>query len=181
MRGTFPRLAWFLLLGSVLWLGACGYRLGGVPCDEGLPVHSVAVPLFENRSFEPLAEDVFTRSFRERVRALPCVLLKPGGQAETTLRGTILRVEVFPVGVDARFLVLEYGMRAVVSLSLVNPQRGEILWQPEPLEEVIRFYAGRADSDPSDPVLLQANRREALVRLSGRMADRAMERLLLGF
>jgi len=169
-----------MLAGGLLCAVACGYRMGGGAGEEFLVVRTVAVPLFQNRSYEPLAEDVFTRSFREGVRSLPCVALTSSQEAEALLRGTVLSVESFPVGVDESFLVLEYGLRAVVSVSLESRGGGEVLWEGGYIEEEIRFYAGRSGPDPSDPMLLQENRREALVRLSQRMSQRAMDRLLLG-
>ncbi len=169
-----------LLAGGLLSLCACGYRMGGVPCGSFLKVRTVAVPLFQNRSYEPLAEDVFTETFRERIRSLPCLRLEPAGDAEALLRGTLLRVEIYPVAVDTEFLVLEYGMRVVISLSLEERESGEVLWQAASMEDEVRFYAGQFPADPSDPMLLQGNRREALIQLSRKMSEQAMDRLLIG-
>jgi hypothetical protein len=154
--------------------------MGGVPCDSFLPVRTVAVPLFQNHSYEPLAEDVFTRTFREMIRSLPCWRLQPRREAEGLLQGTLHSVEIYPVAVDSEFLVLEYGMRVSLSLSLKKEESGEVLWEIGPLSEEIRFYASQVPADPSDPMLLQDNRREALIRLSRKMSERAMDRLLLG-
>jgi len=177
MRGSGTALVlacfWFCL-------GACGYRMGGVPCDAGAGVRSVAVPLFQNRSFEPLAEDVFTETFRQGVESRPCVTLGSAGDAEALLRGTVLGVEVYPVAVDPDFLVLEYGMRVSLCLSLTSRDSGEVLWESGPMQEEVRFYASRVPAVPADPMLLQANRREALTQLARTMARRSLERLLLG-
>jgi len=168
------------LAACLLCLGACGYRLGGVPCDADFPARSVAVPLFRNDSFEPLAEDVFTVAFREQVEDLPCVVLRPVRDAEAVLRGTVERVEVYPVAVDRDFLVLEYGMRVTLRLSLVARDDGPVLWESGALLDEARYYASQEPAEPSDPMLLQANRREALILLARKMAQRAMDRLLLG-
>ena len=85
------------------------------------------------------------------------------------------------MAVDSEFLVLEYGMRVTMSLSLVNREGDEVLWKMGPLMEEVRFYASQMPEDPSDPMLLQANRREALIRLSRKMSERAMDSLLLGY
>ena len=181
MQGLSRRVGWMLLAAVMVSLNGCGYRMGEGPCHAFVKVRTVAVPLFQNLSHEPFAEDVFTRAFRGDVRSLPCVSLARGERAEAVLRGTVLSVDSYPVGVDRSFRVLEYGMRAAVSLSLETSESGEILWETGRLEEEVRFYATRAGGDPSDPMLLQENRRDALIRLAQRMSRRAMDGLLLGY
>jgi hypothetical protein len=181
LKSTLRSCVFLLLAGGLPFFGSCGYRLGGVPCDSFLPVKSVGVPLFRNRSHEPLAEDLFTATFREGLRSLPCLALRPSEEADAVFRGTILRLEIFPVAVDPEFLVLEYGMRVTITLTLEKRGDGAILWESGPLVEEARFYASAVPADPSDPMLLQENRREALIQMSRRLSERVTERLLLGY
>jgi hypothetical protein len=181
LKSTLRSWVLCLLAAGLLPLAACGYRLGGVPCDSFLPVRTVGVPLFVNRSHEPLAEDVFTATFRESVRSLPCIGLRASEEADALLKGTIVRAEIFPVAVDPEFLVLEYGMRITITLTLEKRVDNAVLWQSGPLEEEARFYASAVPTDPSDPMLLQENRREALIQVSRRVAERVTDRLLLGY
>jgi hypothetical protein len=170
-----------LLAGSVSVFCSCGYRMGGAPCDAFPSARTVGVPLFQNRSHEPHAEDLFTEAFRESVRSIPCMKLRPSHEAEAVLRGTIQSVEIYPVAVDSEFLVLEYGMRVMVSLSLEKQESGEPVWISGAMQEEARYYASAVPADPSDPLLLQANRREAMIRLARKIADRVADRLLAGF
>ena len=135
----------------------------------------MAVPLFQNRSYTPRAEDFFTQAFRERLQFLPCYRLTGEDRSGAVLRGTVQSVESYPVAVDSQFLALEYGLRVVVSLSLESRPDGRVLWQAERVEDEVRFYAS------SDPLLFQDNRREALKRLAWRLADRLLDQLSLGF
>jgi len=135
----------------------------------------VAVPLFQNRSYTPRAEDFFTQAFRERLQFLPCYRLTGEDRSGAVLRGTVQSVESYPVAVDSQFLALEVGLRVVVSLSLESRPDGRVLWQAERVEDEVRFYAS------SDPLLFQDNRREALKRLAWRLADRLLDQLSLGF
>ena len=164
-----PTLAVIFLMAA-----SCGYRLGSVPSKALDPVRHVSVPLFQNHSFALRAGDLFTEAFRERLQAIPCIRLRPGREADAVFKGSVLSVSTFPVAVDTEFLALEYGIRVVLSTSLVRRSDGKTLWDSGEVEGEGRFYAS------SDPMLLQNNRYEALKKLSWRMSERMMDQLLLG-
>ncbi len=181
MKTIFRLLICLLSVGLLVPLCACGYRMGGAPCDAFPSARTVAVPLFQNRSHAPQAEDLFTVAFRESLQSIPCMKLRSRRDAEAVMKGTIQSVEIFPVAVDTEFLVLEYGMRVVVSLSLEKSEDNELLWKSGPLSEEIRYYASSVPAHPSDPLLLQTNRREAMIGLARKLAERVSDRLLTGF
>jgi hypothetical protein len=91
------------------------------------------------------------------------------------LKGKILSVESNTVAVDKAFFTMEYRMRVVMAVSLVRSEDGEVLWRDGSLQEEVSFYAS------SDPLLFKDNREEALMDLSSRMSERAVDRILLGF
>ena len=171
-----PGLALACLVVSVLVLAACGYRMGGMPCEEAMqPVRNIAVPLFGNRSLVPRAENVFTEAFREQIQDLPCFSLSSGGEADGLLKGTILSINTYTVAVNQDFLAVEYGMRAILSVSLVQRSDGKVLWRSSKVEEEVKFHA------VADAQIFQDNHREALVKLSWKMAERVLDQLSLGF
>ncbi len=168
---TFLCLAVYALTGA-----ACGYRLGGMPCEQSLATtRKVAIPMFKNESFEPRAENLFTESFREQIQEFPCFSLSLDHEADALLMGTIFSVTTYPVAVNQDFLAVQYGMRAVVSVCLVSRPEGKILWCSPRVEEEVRFHA------LPDAQMFQDNNREALTRLSWKMAGRILEQLVLGF
>jgi hypothetical protein len=76
--------------------GACSYRLGPAPEVEEaweLETRSLAVPIFENRSYRQGLEFELTRAFVEELhlRAPVTVVAEPEG-AEAVVRGTITQV-----------------------------------------------------------------------------------------
>ncbi len=171
-----PRRTRFLLAGaSLLLAAACGYSLGVPPSESGRLAGSVAVPLFKNQSQEPRLENLFTEAFRDRIQALPSVTLRTGRGADADLQGKILSVETYTVAVNEDFFAMEYRMRVVMALSLVRSGDGEVLWRDDQVQEEVSFYAS------SDPLLFKDNREEAMIRLSRTMAERAVDRCLLGF
>lgn len=160
---------------SIIAVAACGYRLGAHSCESTVTARNIAIPLFQNQSQEPRLENLFTEAFRDRIQALPCVSLRSRNQADALLKGTILSVESHRVAVDEDFFAMEYRMRVVLAVSLVRSQDGEVLWRADRLEEEVPFYAS------SDALLFKDNREEALMELSRRMSERAVDRILLGF
>ena len=171
-----------------LLVSACGYRLGVVSCEGLTALKTVGVPVFVNRCYIPRAEDAFTTSFREGLRSLPCVKVVAPAQAVTLLKGTIWSSETYPVAVDTEFLALEYGLRMVVSVTLVNADDKTVIWQSGRMTDEIHYYAspeearpahGSLSYRPADPLLYQVNEREAMIKLARRMASTAMEKLLV--
>ena len=154
---------------------ACGYRLGEHPCQSPVAAKNINVPLFENLSFEPRLENLMTVAFRERIQALPCVTLCSPQEADAVLKGRIVSVDEYTAAVNESFFAMEYRMRVVMAVSLERNGDGEILWRDDSLEEEVSFYAS------SDPLLQKDNREEALMQLSSRLSERAVDRLLLGF
>jgi hypothetical protein len=174
-RGIPPRAVLCLAGMSILAAAACGYQLGAHSCDSDITARNIAIPLFRNQSQEPRVENLFTEAFRDRVQALPCVSLCGRSEADALLKGKILSVESYRVAVDKDFFAMEYRMRVVLAVYLVRSQDGEVLWQADRLEEEVPFYAS------SDALLFKDNREEALMEVSRRMSERAVDRILLGF
>jgi hypothetical protein len=160
---------------SVLAAAACGYQLGAHTCDSDVTARNIAIPLFQNQSQEPRVENLFTEAFRDRIQALPCVSLCARNRADALLKGKILEVDSYRVAVDEDFFATEYRMRVVLTVSLVRPQDGEVLWRADRMEQELPFYAS------SDPLLFKDNREEVLMELSRRMSERVVDRILLGF
>jgi hypothetical protein len=169
--GSFALLAGILLLTAA----ACGYRLGARPCENGRIAKNIAVPLFENQSQEPRLENILTEAFRDRIQALPCVSLGSRKEANAVLQGRVLSAESYTVAVNEDFFAMEYRIRVVMAVTLIRSEDGQVLWRDDGLQEEVSFYA------TSDALLQKDNREEALMDLAGRVSERVVDRLLLGF
>lgn len=174
-KGSPPHTVVALVGMSLLVTVACGYHLGANSCESDVMAKSIAIPLFRNLSQEPRLENLLTEAFRDRIQALPCVSLGSREKAGALLKGKILSVESYTVAVDEEFFAMQYRMRVVMAVSLVRTEDGDVLWRDDSLEEEVSFYA------TSDPLLFKDNREEALMDLASRMAERAVDRILLGF
>ena len=165
----------FFLLISSLSMAACGYRLGGWPCQDGRLNEKVDIPLFENISHEARAENLVTQAFRRQLRVRPCLTLVSGKGADLQLKGSITSVEVFSVAGNDAGLNVEDVIRLQLSVSLENSEDGRIIWMVDGFTDEARYYA------VSDPLLARENRREALMALSERVAGILMDKLLLEY
>lgn len=142
-RGRGPRRWRGTRLIAALFLGlaGCGYEFGYEPIPG---VRSVAVPIFENRSFERRIEERLTSLVADEIaRRTPYRLTSPA-DADGILLGSILRVERRALVEGALDRPLERGVTIAVTVRLVAPD-GRTIIGPIDLEE-------RAES-PRNPAL----------------------------
>ncbi|HYA95798.1 MAG TPA: LPS assembly lipoprotein LptE [Terriglobales bacterium] len=98
MRGFAVMLS-FLVLG----LSACGYKTGGHAATLPADVHTLAIPAFVNQSKTYRVEQVLTvavvREFVSRTHYR--ILNQESGDADATLRGTVVSTQITPVAYDS--------------------------------------------------------------------------------
>jgi outer membrane lipopolysaccharide assembly protein LptE/RlpB len=89
----------FLLLPAAVWLAGCGYHPVGSATHIPEGVHSVAVPIFENRTSVPRLELFMTEAVLHDLSARTQlqIVQQSGGPADATLRGSILTETVTPL------------------------------------------------------------------------------------
>ena len=98
MRGFAVMLS-FLVLG----LSACGYKTGGHAATLPADVHTLAIPAFVNQSKTYRVEQVLTAAVvREFVsRTHYRTINQESGDADATLRGTVVSTLITPVAYDS--------------------------------------------------------------------------------
>jgi len=98
VRGFAVMLS-FLVLG----LSACGYKTGGHAATLPADVHTLAIPAFVNQSKTYRVEQVLTAAVvREFVnRTHYRILNQESGDADATLRGTVVSTQITPVAYDS--------------------------------------------------------------------------------
>jgi lipopolysaccharide assembly LptE-like protein len=90
---------------SLLAIGAsgCGYKTGGHATTLPTDVHTIAIPAFVNQSKTYRVEQVLTAAVvREFVsRTHYHILNQESGDADATLRGTVVSTQITPVAYDS--------------------------------------------------------------------------------
>ncbi len=156
-------LSFFLLTAS------CGYTIvkeKGVFQGE---VASIDVPVFKNTSFEPQISQFFTEAFTRELIVSGLFDVNKGGST-STLQGTISNTRIVPSAMDANGLVIQKVIYVSVTLSMMKndgrPIKSWPMLDAEPYDV--------QDINQEDP-----NKKQALVRIAGRMSRR-FSALVLG-
>jgi outer membrane lipopolysaccharide assembly protein LptE/RlpB len=163
------------LAAAALLAAGCGYRFQGQ--GRGLPggAGTIAVPILENPTLEPELGPLLAAAIRDQFARTRAVRLVPTDEAATVLRGRVVGFEADAVAFDPQGLAVEY--RATLTLDLVLTDRGgdRILWADPGLTGTDTYRAS------SDPLVTEANRREAIRRLAADLGRSVRDRVLAGF
>ena len=149
----------------LLTLSACGYRFSGGGALPG-GVQRVALGIFDNSSGETgvegiLSNDIvyeFTRNGKDFIRR--------SETADAILSGSILSVSTRSISRESIHNVQERRVSVAVSLKLTDLD-GAIVWQAPALSENEEY---EVDDDKG---VTEQNKREAIQKLSRRLAEKA--------
>ncbi len=164
------------VLAVVLVVAAgCGYRFQGTA--RGLPggARTLAVPILQNPTLEPDLGPLLAAALRDQFARTPAIRLVRTGEAEAILRGRVLGIEADAVAFDAAGLALEYRATISVELTLTDPSGTVIYWSDPGVVGSDTYRAA------TDPLVTEANRREALRRIAADLGRSVRDRVLAGF
>ncbi len=152
----------FASLFLVLILASCGYT---IVREKGIfkgEVVSVDVPVFKNQTLEPQVSQFFTEAFTKELVTSGIFDVNKEGSSNT-LQGTIGSVRIIPDAFDANGLAIEKTIFVTVNLALSKKDG--------------RFIKNWSflDAEPyncQDINLEDPNKKEALIRIAGRISRR---------
>jgi outer membrane lipopolysaccharide assembly protein LptE/RlpB len=174
-RSTPPRSAAAVGLAVLVMLAGCGYRFQGQ--DRGLPggAETIAVPILENPTLEPELGALLAAAIRDQFARTAAVRLVPTEDAASVLRGRVRSFEADTVAFDPQGLAVEYRATLTLDLVLTDHAGDRILWADPQLVSTDTYRAS------SDPLVTEANRREAIRRLAADLGRSVRDRVLAGF
>ncbi len=164
-----------LLAALVLAAAGCGYRFQGTAGALPGGPRTLAVPVLQNPTLEPDLGALLAVALRDQFARTAGVRLVPTEQAEAILRGRVLGFEADAVAFDAAGLALEYRATLTVELTLTDPSGAVIYWADP---RVVGSDTYRA---ATDPLVTEANRREAIRRIAADLGRSVRDRVLAGF
>lgn len=173
MRRGAPAL---LLLGTTLVAAACGYRLAArdAPAREAdVGAMTLAIPVLANESSEPGIELMVTDAIlREFLQGGRFRVVEDPTRADWVLRGSVLPVRIVGQSFSSVILALEYTVELRLAVAL-EPRDGEpVPFDPDVLRDA-EIYLASADLEA-----MRKNRREALRRVAGVLAERIHDTLV---
>lgn len=121
---------------AVLLLGGCGYSLRGT-----LPPHvrTVAVPVFKNRTAEPLVDQILTRAVVQALSTNGRLRVVGLEEADAVLEGEVTGFEVQSIAFDPRANVRRYRVVVTLNLRMRDRREGAVLFDRQGLEERADF------------------------------------------
>jgi len=129
-RIRWSGLVAIFLLGLLLSGLGCGYHTAGQASRLPADLHTVAIPTFENSTSAYHIEQVLTeavvREFLARTHYR--VVSRDDGHADAVLHGTVLKIQIYPVTVDAVTGRATSGMVAVTTKVSLSDRHGKVLY-----------------------------------------------------
>lgn len=158
---------------SLIILSSCGYSFrGGGDLPEG--IKSLSIKMLENRTSETGAENIFTNDLIYEITTHGKVVLTKEDSADGILSGVIQSMRIDAISHRDSYSSLE--RRAIVTLSLkLTDQTGKVIWSTKDIAESEDYIVA------SDKQATEKNRRQAIITLSKRLAEKVYNRLTDNF
>ncbi len=164
------------LLCCFLLVAACGYRF--IPDGEAFDkrIQKVFVDVFVNKTSEANIENTFRTAFIDRItQGRRFKLAGSPDEADAILKGSIESLTAAPLSYQATNLAAEDRITVVLSLTLEAQNPKDVLWANSSFSGAQEYSIGNNLS------VAQANKKNALIKLSNDTAERAYRLMMSGF
>lgn len=166
---------------SLLFSGACGYALAGR--GNTLPTHvrTIGVPAFENQSPVDNVDQLVTDEVRREFQGRGSLRIVPDASGvDAVLKGTILRVELQPLSINAERQGTRYLIAVTASVEFTDAREGgKVLWS-NPALTLREEYDVPSDVSAADPAAVFRQDQNALQRLARLFARSVVTAILSG-
>jgi outer membrane lipopolysaccharide assembly protein LptE/RlpB len=163
-----------LLFGALL-LAGCGYQVRGRETNLAPEIHSIAIPIFANRTDQTGIETDVTQALAAKFISTKQLSVTTRNSADVLLTGTVLSFSTTPVAVATSTQVsTEYRATVIVEFVFQTVKDGKILFRE-------RMSEWRNYPVVSDLNVTELNKREAIRRISVLLAEKVHERVIGGF
>lgn len=172
----FQKRSFLLLILLLLILGSnCGYRFtGSGNFPEG--TQSIFIPIFENRTSESGLEKLITNDLiYEFTRNRKDILAGSADNAEAVLQGIIHSIGIETISRNDPNTSTERSVSLSLDMKLVVPD-GRVIWQVKGINSNEAYIVL-----PDNKYKTVQNRREAIAKLSQRLAEKVYTRMTDNF
>ncbi len=190
--------AWGAVLACVCLTG-CGYRLARFDNPEMAGIHTIAIPYFENKSYEPGLDAIFTHAFVRKFLETSRLQVVGVDEADAVLRGSIKKVDDDSLAMTRDKRALEWRVWVTIGVVVEERTTGRVLWKRAALRHGEEFrtthYMQKEQKLPVPPgppapaeileiqdmQLDEADKRRAFQDLAADLAERVHDGLMQGF
>lgn len=160
-----------VLLFSLLILQACGYHMAGTGSHLTAGVKSIFIPVFENKTMEPIIEEELTTAVIREFLKDGRIEVAESTRADTVLKGSVVSYKETPVSFDAEQNVLEYRITVTTHLILLNTNK---LWEHD-VTSTAEYTVS------SDVMTTRIKKLSALREIARNLSEEVTDRILLGW
>ncbi len=160
------------LLCFLLFLPSCGYHMAGTGSHLTAGMKSIFIPVFENRTMEPIVEEELTPAVIREFLQDGRIEVADSSRADIVLKGSVISYKETPVSFDAEN-VLEYRVSVTTHLILLK-NNSTSLWEHD-----IISTAEYAVS--SDVMTTRVKKLSALREIARNLSEEVADRVLLGW
>jgi hypothetical protein len=167
----------FFFIGVVSMLAAgCGYHRAQLNNPLLANVHTMAIPYFKNKTFEPEAEKIFTNAFmNEFIESRKLQMVGPN-EADVILYGTVRSLREETIGYNKDDKSLDNIVQMVVDVQLEERATGKVLWKRKGMRHGEDYPIATQDVQASE-----AARRLAMQKIAADLAERVHDSIMMGF
>lgn len=165
----------FVCLFSVLLISGCGYRFtaGGEYIDKR--IRTVFVDNFANRTSEAYIENTFRNAFINQFTiGSRFTIVDRREKADAIFRGSIDSLTTAPLSYQKGYLAAEERLTVTMELAFEEQDTKKNIWNN-------KSFSGYQDYATPDLNSKEANRKNALIKLSNDTAERAYRLMMSGF
>lgn len=172
------RVATLIIILFFLFSG-CGYRLASMVNPMLDNYDSIAIPYFENKTFEAEAVTIFTYAVVNEFVESKRLKVENIDKADLVLYGKIIKLNERSIGYSRDDKAREYRIWATLELSLEEKSTGKVLWKRNKLTHDNEYLS--ADLRTGEITETDASKRKALVLLAEDLAERIHDSIVQGF
>jgi outer membrane lipopolysaccharide assembly protein LptE/RlpB len=165
----------FLILFLLILVSGCGYRFSGTGAFPE-NTESIFIPILENRTSESRLEKLITDDLiYEFTKNRKDILAGSIDDADAVLYGIIHSISIETISRDDPNTSSERSVKLSVDIKLVVPE-GRVIWQVKGITADMAYNVL-----PDDKYRTIQNRREAILKISQRLAEKIFTRMTDNF
>ena len=175
LKNLFWRCTWYFIYCGALFFTGCGYHFQDRGTSPLPDVHSIAIPIFSNRTMQTGVESEVTHALVDKFISAKRVSVSKQESADALLTGTVKSFFITSVTVTGGTQVTT-GYRATLTVEILfQRQRDGKTFLKEELSEWWNY------SVVSDLALTEKNKKDAIRQISLLLAEKIHELILENF